>query len=78
MAFLSKKLKLLSEKQISLLGEIEHALDISEDEVSEKFLDHCRSEISTLKGRFDDLLSTYNAGKLLNGGFMLQLLGSRT
>ena len=72
---LSKKLKLLSKKQIVLLGEIEHALDISEEEVSEKFLDHCRSEISTLKYKFDDLLSTYNVGKLLNDGICVTITG---
>lgn len=72
---LSKALKLLSKKQIVLLGEIEHALDISEDEVSEKFLDHCRSEVSTLKDKFDDLLSTYNVGKLLNDGICVTITG---
>ena len=63
MAFYQKKLKLLSKNKIVLLGEIEHALDISEERSQKNFLDHC-GLVSTLKYKFDDLLSTYNVGKL--------------
>ena len=72
---LSKTLINTLNKLISILADIEHAIDISEDEITDRFYRNCKDKIGEVHQDFKDILSTYNIGKLLNDGIRVVITG---
>ena len=72
---LSKTLINTLNKLISILADIEHAIDISEDEITDRFYRNCKDKIGEVHQNFKDILSTYNIGKLLNDGIRVVITG---
>lgn len=72
---LSKRIKEISEQLIAQLSAIEHAIDISEDELKSDFFIQHKDELIALRNKLDTLLSTFNAGRLINDGIRVVIAG---
>ena len=72
---LSLSIKSISDKIIAQLSNIEHAIDISEDEIDQSFYNKCGESISNIITQTDALLSTFSAAKLINDGIRVVITG---
>lgn len=65
----------LYEAAVSLSAQLEHALDISEEELPEGFFSTVRTQLSSLVSGLSASLSKANEGKLLRNGALVVLAG---
>ena len=72
---LSSSIKSISDQIIAQLSSIEHAIDISEDEIKQSFYTLCSDSIADIIKKIDKLLSTFSAGKLINDGIRVVITG---
>ena len=72
---LSKALNKLNQSLVSIVGKIEHAIDISEVEIQESFYKKCKQEIDITIETTERVLSTFKAGKMLNEGIRVVITG---
>ena len=70
-----RELKALYEAALDLSAQIEHALDIDENDLPESFGQNLRSEISNLKLRISKVLRRAHEGKMLREGALVVLAG---
>ena len=72
---LSSSIKSISNQIITQLSSIEHAIDISEDEIKQSFYNQCGDSMVDIITQIDTLLSTFSAGKLINDGIRVVITG---
>lgn len=70
------ELKALYSAALSISTDLEHALDISEDELPEDFLPRLESERAVLIGKMDEAIRKAKAGKILRSGALVVLKGA--
>ena len=70
-----RELKALYEAALDLSAQIEHALDIDENDLPESFGQNLRSAISNLKLRISEVLRRAHEGKMLREGALVVLAG---
>ena len=72
---LSQYLIEIRSKLISVAGKVEHAIDISEAEVANSFYEECVLQINATISSTKKILSTFEAGKMLNEGIRVVITG---
>jgi len=65
----------LYEAALALSTQLEHALDVSEDELPESFFTSIRTQLSTLNSQLSTALAHSHEGKLLRNGALVVLAG---
>ena len=71
----TRALKSLYEQALELSSTLEHALDVSEEELPESFFTSLRSSFSVLHSSLRDAISKAAEGRLLNRGALVVLAG---
>ena len=72
---LSKKINEISDQLITRLSGIEHAIDISEEELTSSFFIENKVALNDLGNKLDALISTFSAGRLINDGIRVVIAG---
>ena len=72
---LSHSLNNLNNELINVASKIEHAIDIVESEIQDSFYKSCNSEIQTIIHSTEQILHTFEAGKMLNDGIRVVITG---
>ena len=72
---LSHSLNNLNNELINVASKIEHAIDIVESEIKDSFYKSCNSEIQTIIHSTEQILHTFEAGKMLNDGIRVVITG---
>ena len=72
---LSKKINEISDQLITQLSGIEHAIDISEEELTSSFFIENKVALNDLGNKLDALISTFSAGRLINDGIRVVIAG---
>ena len=72
---LSKKINEISEQLITRLSSIEHAIDISEEELTSGFFVENKDALNDLENKLDALISTFSTGRLINDGIRVVIAG---
>ena len=72
---LSHSLNNLNNELINVASKIEHAIDIVESEIQDSFYKSCNSEIQIIIHSTEQILHTFEAGKMLNDGIRVVITG---